>query len=63
MNAAGRVYGLCPFIMLGGAMMKKGETYEGIVEKVLFPNKGLVKIEDAYATVKTQYQARRCAFM
>ncbi len=42
--------------------MKKGETYEGIVEKVLFPNKGLVKIEDAYATVKNAIPGQKVRF-
>ena len=26
--------------------MKKGEIYEGIIEKVDFPNKGYVMVED-----------------
>lgn len=26
--------------------MKKGEIYEGIVEKTEFPNKGIVTVED-----------------
>lgn len=32
--------------------MKKGEIYEGIVEKVVFPNKGIVTIEDQKVIVK-----------
>jgi len=26
--------------------MKKGQILEGVVEKVLFPNKGIVRMED-----------------
>ncbi len=32
--------------------MKKGEIYEGIIEKVEFPNKGLVSLEDTKVVVK-----------
>ena len=32
--------------------MKKGQMCEGIVEKVKFPNKGIVKVEDSEVTVK-----------
>lgn len=32
--------------------MKKGEIYEGMVERVEFPNKGFVKVEDRLAEVK-----------
>ena len=46
----------------GGVDMKKGETYEGIVEKVLFPNKGLVKIEDVYVTVKNVIPGQKVRF-
>lgn len=42
--------------------MKKGEVYEGIVEKIQFPNKGLVKIEDANVTVKNTIPGQRIRF-
>ena len=29
-----------------GVIMKKGQTYTGIVERVVFPNKGIIKLED-----------------
>lgn len=37
--------------------MKKGQIFEGIIERVDFPNKGLVKVEEEgkdarYVTVK-----------
>lgn len=33
-------------------MMKKGEVYQGMVERVEFPNKGFVTVEDRVAAVK-----------
>lgn len=35
-----------------GRRMKKGEIYEGLVERVEFPNKGYVRVEDRMAAVK-----------
>ena len=32
--------------------MKKGQMCEGIIEYIDFPNKGRVKVEDQYVTVK-----------
>ena len=32
--------------------MKKGQIYEGTVEKVLFPNKGQIRVEERTVTVK-----------
>lgn len=32
--------------------MKKGQIYEGIIEQVLFPNKGRIRMEDGIVTVK-----------
>ena len=32
--------------------MKKGQVYEGIIEKIEFPNKGIVTIEDRKVIVK-----------
>lgn len=31
--------------------MKKGQTYVGRVEKVIFPNKGIIKLEDGKTVV------------
>lgn len=42
--------------------MRKGEIYEGIVEKVQFPNKGLVKIEDTDVTVKNTIPGQKVRF-
>ena len=40
-------------------MMKKGEIYEGILEKVEYPNKGLVYVGAQKVTVNTAYRGRR----
>ena len=32
--------------------MKKGEIYEGIIEKIDFPNKGRIRVENEIVTVK-----------
>ena len=32
--------------------MRKGQIYEGMVERVDFPNKGLVRCEENHAVVK-----------
>ena len=46
--------------------MKKGQIFEGIIERVDFPNKGLVKVEEEgkdarYVTVKKmQYRGKKC---
>ena len=32
--------------------MKKGEIYEGVIEKVDFPNKGIVMVDDQKVIVK-----------
>ena len=44
--------------------MKKGEIYEGIVEKTEFPNKGIVYVEDedAYVQVKNTLPGQRVRF-
>lgn len=41
--------------------MKKGEIYEGIIEKVDFPNKGYVNIDGEKVIVKMEFQVRRFA--
>jgi 23S rRNA (uracil1939-C5)-methyltransferase len=41
-----------PLFKYKEARMKKGEVYTGIVEKVDFPNKGILHIEDEEVTVK-----------
>lgn len=38
---------------------EKGQMCEGIVEKVKFPNKGIVKVEDSEVTVKIPFRDRR----
>ncbi len=43
--------------------MKKGQIFEGIVEKVVFPNKGIVQVEDRQVTVKNTIPGQRISFM
>lgn len=42
--------------------MKKGEIYEGIIEKVEFPNKGIVLVEDQKVTVKNGIPGQKIRF-
>lgn len=43
--------------------MKKGEIYEGIIEKVDFPNKGKIKVEDETVTVKNGIPGQKVQFL
>ena len=45
--------------------MKKGQIYEGVIERVDFPNKGIVYIpeEDQYVTVKNGIPGQKIRFM
>lgn len=43
--------------------MKKGEVYEEIIEKVEFPNKGYVMVEDQRVLVKNGIPGQRIRFM
>ena len=42
--------------------MKKGQIYEGIIERVDFPNKGMIYIpeEEKYVTVKNGIPGQKC---
>ena len=42
--------------------MKKGEEYCGIVERVEFPNKGIVNIEDRKVIVKNTIPGQNIRF-
>lgn len=42
--------------------MKKGEVYQGIVEKMNFPNKGIVRLEDTPVTVKNALPGQTVSF-
>lgn len=42
--------------------MKKGQIYEGVVEKVLFPNKGQIRTEDRTVTVKNGLPGQKLKF-
>lgn len=42
--------------------MKKGEIYEGVVERIDFPNKGIVKIEEEQAVVKNAIPGQKVQF-
>lgn len=43
--------------------MKKGEIYEGIIEKVDFPNKGRIMVGDQLVTVKNGIPGQKIRFM
>lgn len=43
--------------------MKKGEIYTGVVEKIDFPNKGRVKVEDETVIVKNAVPGQKIEFM
>lgn len=43
--------------------MKKGERYEGVIEKIEFPNKGKVEIEDKIVTVKNGIPGQKVEFV
>ncbi len=42
--------------------MKKGEIYEGIVEKIDFPNKGRVWVDPVWVTVKNVIPGQKIRF-
>ena len=43
--------------------MKKGQVYSGVVEKVAFPNKGIVRLEDGkIAVVKNVAPGQKISF-
>lgn len=42
--------------------MKKGQVYEGIVERVDFPNKGIVKTEEGSCIVKNSLPGQKVSF-
>ena len=43
--------------------MKKGQVYEGYVERVDFPNKGIVVCEEETAIVKNVMPDQKISFM
>ncbi|MDE6941212.1 MAG: 23S rRNA (uracil-5-)-methyltransferase RumA, partial [Lachnospiraceae bacterium] len=43
--------------------MKKGQVYEGYVERVDFPNKGIIRCEDETAVVKNVIPGQKVSFM
>ena len=43
--------------------MKKGEIYQGIIENVDFPNKGIVQVEDKKVIVKNAMPGQKVRFM
>ena len=43
--------------------MEKRTVCEGIVEKVKFPNKGIVKVEDSEVTVKNTIPGQKVSFV
>ena len=43
--------------------MKKGEIYEGIIEKIDFPNKGRIRVENEIVTVKNGIPGQKVKFL
>ena len=43
--------------------MKKGEIYQGIIEKIDFPNKGKVYLEEGKVTVKNGIPGQKVRFV
>ena len=43
--------------------MKKGQMCEGVIEYIDFPNKGRVKVEDQYVTVKNGIPGQKIRFV
>lgn len=43
--------------------MKKGQTYEGTVQRVDFPNKGIVEVEDKKVVVKNVVPGQKISFV
>lgn len=50
-------------ILFSGGIMKKGEIYEGIIEKVDFPNKGCVFVDGQKVIVKNGIPGQKIQFM
>ena len=42
--------------------MKKGEIYEGVIERVIFPNKGIVRVEEETVIVKNGITGQKIRF-
>ena len=43
--------------------MKKGEIYEGLIEKVEYPNKGIVYVGEQKVTVKNGIPGQKIRFL
>lgn len=43
--------------------MKKGQVFEGVIEKVAFPNKGHITVDGKTVIVKMVCQDRRYGFL
>ena len=43
--------------------LKKGEIYEGVVQKIEFPNKGKVKVGEETVIVKNAIPGQKVRFM
>ncbi len=46
-----------------GGCMKKGQIYEGIVERIDFPNKGIIRCEDETVVVKNVIPGQKVSFL
>ncbi len=59
---ARRINGLVLMLKRQETVMKKGESYEGIVESIQFPNKGIVVCDEGRAVVKNALPGQRVRF-
>ena len=57
------IYALPYTLFVYGGIMKKGEIYEGVIEKVDFPNKGYVNIDGEKVIVKNGIPGQKVRFM
>ena len=68
-SAHGHPKEICQLTLTGArrtsreVLMKKGQIYEGSVERIDFPNKGIVRCEDETAVVKNVIPGQRISFL
>lgn len=67
LDIKGSLQSMLPVILKRKGYMKKGQILEGIVERVVFPNKGVVKVreesgEEAFCLVKNVLPGQKVSF-
>ena len=43
-------------------VLKKGEIYEGVIERVMFPNKGIIRVAEETVIVKNGIPGQKIRF-